>query len=117
MPNLVSLGGVNFHSTSIEIGPPARTVGVSANAFSKEPVQTVDFISGYQQVRIDGMCKPPNAAGELAAIVAACQADENILTTPGASFRVFKGEDYSFRWELSSSVSGLIYFSVSFNCL
>jgi hypothetical protein len=111
------VGGVSFHSTSIEIGPPARTIGVSANCLSEEPVQTVDFLSGYQQVRVEGMCKPPNAEGELAAIIAACQADENTLTTPGASFRVFKGEDYSFHWELSSSVSGLIYFSVSFNCL
>jgi len=117
MPNLCTLGGSAFHSTSIEVGPLPRTIGVSSNCLSDEPVQTVDFISGYQQVTIGGMFKPPNAEAEWAALKAEVANDENALTVPGASFRVFKNEGFGVNWELHSSVSGIIYYSVTLNCL
>jgi hypothetical protein len=87
------------------------------NAMAKEPIQVFDYISGFLPVRITGMCKPPSAEAELGAIQTAFYLDENTVTVGGQSFRVFKNEDASFSWALSSSVSGLIYYSFTLNCL
>jgi len=117
MANLATLGGVTFHSTNIEVGGVPRALGVSTNALAPEPVQTVDYISDFMQVRIDGMFKPPNAQYEYAALKAEVAKDTNTLTTPDGSYRVFKNNPFAINYELHSSVSGLIYFSVTLNCL
>jgi hypothetical protein len=118
MPSLVTLGTFTFHSTKIDVGPLPRTIGVQANALSLEPVQTVDYIAGYLPVTIAGVFKPPNAEAERALLQAEIAKKTNSLSIiGGASFRVFKNEDFAFNYELHSSITGLIYYSVTLNCL
>ena len=54
MTAFVTLGAFPFHATELEIGARPRTIGVACNALSPEPVQTVDFVSGFMPVRIGG---------------------------------------------------------------
>jgi len=117
MPNLATLGAVMFHSTNIEVGALPRTIGVAANALSREPVQTVDFINGFLPIRVDGMFKPPNALAECAAMKVEVAKPTNLLTVAGTTWRVFKNEDFAFNYELHSAITGLLFFSVTLNCL
>jgi len=117
MPNLATLGAVTFHSTAIEIGALPRTIGVAANALSVEPVQTVDFISGFLPIRIEALFKPPNAKAECAALKAEVSKASNTLTVDGTVYRVFKNEDFAVSYELHSPVTGLLYYGVTLTCL
>jgi hypothetical protein len=119
---LCLLGAFGFHSTSVEVGAVPRTINVQTNALATEPIQTVDFVSGFMPVVIAGLFKPPNADWELASLQAEVAKDSNtLLITPRGqatrTFRVFKNENFAVTYDLSAHISGLISYSVALNCL
>jgi thiamine transporter ThiT len=117
MPSLVVIGAVTLHSVTVEVGALPRAIGVSANALSLEPVQTFDYISGFLPIAVSGMFKPPNAEAERAALQTEVNKATNTVTVDGVAYRVFKNDGFAFNYELHSSVTGLIYYSVTLNCL
>jgi hypothetical protein len=117
MSSLVVLGSVTLHSVSVEVGTLPRIIGVNANALSLEPVQTVDYIGGYLPISVAGMFKPPSAEAERAALQVEVAKATNTVTVDGVPYRVFKNEGFAFNYELHSSITGLIFYSVTLNCL
>jgi len=132
MTAFVTLGAFPFHATELEIGARPRTIGVSCNALSAEPVQTVDFVSGFIPVRIGGFLIGLDTAGETAAehfqrlranLKTEVGKDSNTLSivwegiaTP-ETYRVFKNEDYALLFGLSAPVAHWNTFTLTLNCL
>ena len=131
-PTTAKLGAFPFTSiTSIRVGPKPRTVGISANALSRAPIQTTDFVSGYRPVSIAGWLKGIDTQGETAAVhltrlmhnlaaeVARAMNTLTIVWTGGHTdvYTVYKNDDVDFQYDNESDVMSEIPFVVTLNCL
>ena len=102
---------------------PPRLHQIAGDVFLAElparfqPVQTFDYISGFLPIAVSGMFKPPNAEAERAALQTEVNKATNTVTVDGVAYRVFKNEGFAFNYELHSALTGLIYYSVTLNCL
>lgn len=133
--SFATLGAFPFHVTGLEIGARPRTIGVACNALSPEPVQTVDFVSGYMPVRIDGYMVGLDTTGETAAehlvrlranLKTEVAKDHNTVSLnwrgygPSETYRVFKNEDYALvvmDSQMHAQDTHRVDFSLTLNCL
>jgi len=134
--SFVTLGAFPFHATGVEIGARPRTIGVSCNALSPEPVQTVDYVSGYMPVRIDGYMVGLDTESETAAehlvrlranLKTEVGKDHNTLTivwrgleSSPETYRVFKNEDYALAImdsQMHAQDTHRVDFTITLNCL
>jgi len=129
----VQLGAFGFKARSLRIGPLPRTVGLSANALARLPVQTVDYVSGYRQIDIEGYLKGRDTIGETAAehltrlwsnLEAECLKDANTLTIRGdwplgaaRVYHVVKNDGLpTFDLPLEARSLAYVTFRLSLNC-
>ena len=129
---VVTLGAFRFSATSVEVGALPRTIGVTCNALSPNPVQTTDFTSGYRPITIEGYLRGIDSQGETAAahlvrlmhnLRTEVAKDTNTLTIawPGGAaadvYTVYKNEDVMTRHDLGADVAHRQSFAVTLNCL
>lgn len=76
-----------------------------ANALSAKPIQVTNYISGFQQVRVSGLCPCGDKAGALAAATAAVTGTIYLGTT----VTLAASPDYHY--------AGYDEYTVTFNCL
>ena len=132
MTAFITLGAFPFHANAVELGAVPRTVTVSCNALSSEPVQTVAYISGFMPIRIDSWLQGLNTLGETAAehlvrlranLKTEVGKDHNTLSivwrglgTP-ETYRVFKNEDYALSFKPHAPATHRVDFTLTLNCL
>jgi hypothetical protein len=126
------LGVTHIVVTKMHIGRRQRTIGISANALAEEPVQTVDFTSGYQPIDIAGYLQGIETQDETAAehldrlwdnLETECRQPSNTLILDFGSphprtWRVFKNDQLP-EFDVAASVRGThrLAFTVTLNCL
>jgi len=134
--SFATLGAFPFHVTGLEIGARPRTIGVSCNALSPEPVQTVDFVSGYMPVTISGFMVGLDTTGETAAehlkrlranLKTEVGKDHNTLLINWTdvlgdleTYRVFRNEDYALvimDSQMHAKYTHRVDFTLTLNCL
>lgn len=132
MPDhFVTLGAFGFKAQEVEVGALPRSIAVSANALSTEPVQVNSYTPDFMLIRIDGMLQGRDTADETATahlirlkanLRTEVAKDTNSLTIAwnGASeeiYRVFKNTDFSLVYTWNVRASRIIVFSLTLNCL
>lgn len=133
MTAFLTLGAFPFHAKRVVIGARPRTIGVSCNALSAEPVQTVDFVSGFMPVTIEeawlqGLdTLSETAAHHLVRLRANLKTEvgknHNTLSITWnwsdtlETYRVFKNEDYALTLGWTVQETHRVGFSLTLNCL
>ena len=128
----ITLGAFPFHASEVELGARPRTVVVSCNALSAEPVQTVDYVSGFMPVTIRGWLQGLDTLNETAAehlvrlranLKTEVGKDSNTLSivwlgigTP-ETYRVFKNEDYALSFAKHVQATHRVDFTLTLSCL
>ena len=130
--HFVTLGAFKFKSTSVTVGPPARTIVAVSNALADGPVQVNDFISGYRKIQISGFIIGEDTQSESANehvirqktnLETEVAKDINVLVIdwlagPTETWTVYKNEEgVSFTYVTRAQKSHYVEFSVTLNCL
>lgn len=129
----VRLGSFEFEAYRITESPPNRSVGTSANPLAAEPAQTTDFLSGYQELKIDGFLQGLESGGrtpgedlqrQKRALKAEVKKNSNSLQIAyrGAAsvekWRVFKNPTGpTFVYDEDADSAYIMDVSVTLNCL
>ena len=133
MSAFLTLGAFPFRARAVEIGAVPRTITVSCNALSLEPVQTVAYVSGFMPIRIDSWLQGLDTLGETAAehlmrlranLKTEVGKDHNTLLINWTdvlgdleTYRVFKNEDYALSLKPHAPATHRVDFTLTLNCL
>lgn len=125
------LGAFQFASRSVTVGAQPRTVKVQTNALATEPIQTIDYVSGYTPITIEGFLRGFDTINETSMahlirlkhnLKTEVAKDSNTLVitwAPGVieTYRVFKNEDFDIVIPAESRMRRIINFTLTLNCL
>ena len=128
----VTLGSLVLRAAEVDVGPLPREYGVQTNALAAAPVQTTDYISGYQQVTVQVLLQGIDTISETAAehlrrlrsnLKAEVGRTSNTLSIDYGDglapdeFSVYLNDDFTYVLAPHQSQSHLAACTIILNCL
>jgi len=129
--HFVTLGAFPFKATGITIGGQQRTINTNANALSRRPVQTSDYISAFLVIAIEGYLQGVDTQSETAVdhllrlrhnLKTEVRKDSNLLVIDWLgegsleTYNVLKNDDFALTLGWTVQEIHRIDFAVTLNC-